>query len=77
MGSKLKATVALEKEIFEMVDQESRERHRTRSAIIEEALRFWQARKLEQALAEGYLAMAKEDQKTAEEHLPLSKEILS
>lgn len=76
MGSKAKTTVALKKEILETVDQESRRRHQTRSAVIEEALRLWQRLRLERELAEGYQAMADEDRKTAEKSLHAAREIL-
>ena len=76
MASKSKATIAISREILELVDRESQERHETRSALIEEALRLWQRQKLHRELAAGYQAMAQEDSETAEENLPLSKEIL-
>jgi hypothetical protein len=36
---------------------------------MEEALRLWKRSRLEQALKEGYLTMAKEDRATARRHL--------
>ena len=78
MASKAKATVAFKREILEMVDEESHQHHETRSAIIEKALRVWQRHNLDKVLAEGYQAMAKEDQKEAEKRSRLFfKEILS
>ena len=77
MPVKAKATIALRKELLEVVDQESRKRHETRSAIIEEAIALWQRQRLENALAQGYQAMATEDQSMAERHLRLAREILS
>lgn len=59
-----------------MIDEESRRRHETRSALVEEALRFWQRSLLERSLAQGYQNMAEEDRQTAESHLILSKEVL-
>lgn len=77
MASKAKATIAINKDLLEIVDRESQTRHETRSALVEEALRFWQREKRNRELAAGYRAMAGEDEKTAEDHLPLSREILS
>ncbi len=74
--SKMKASVAITRELLEFVDEESHLRQETRSAIIEEALRLWQRQKLEQSLAHGYRAMSTEDSKTAGQHLPLAKEVL-
>lgn len=77
MASKTRATITLSREILEIVDGESRTRGEARSALVEEALRFWQKERLKRELAAGYRAMAGEDEKTAEDHLPLSREILS
>ena len=77
MASKAKATIAINRELLEVIDRESQERHETRSALIEEALRFWQRQKLNRELAAGYRAMSQEDKETAEENLPLSREIPS
>lgn len=76
-STKARATIALSREILEIVDGESLARGETRSALVEEALRFWQGEKLKRELATGYRAMAGEDKETAEGHLPLSREILS
>jgi predicted transcriptional regulator len=73
MAPRSKTSIALSPDLFETVERESERQHKTRSAVIEEALRLWQRVRLEQALAEGYRAMSEENRKTAEGHLSLFK----
>jgi hypothetical protein len=47
----------------------SREYRKSRSRLVEEAIRLWRRRRLEQELKDGYKAMAKAGRATAERHL--------
>lgn len=77
MGSKLKATIALSPDVFQIVDQESKNKGETRSAVIETALRYWQRQKRDRALANGYQAMAHENKQDATKNLSLFNELES
>ncbi len=50
------------------------QRKMSRSQLVEEAVARWQRQQLEQALIEGYQAMAKEDAETAEANLAAGRE---
>lgn len=75
MGSKVKTTIAISRDVMTAVDEESRLRDETRSKIIEEALCLWRRQKLRKELAEGYQAMFEEDSKTAEDNLLFAEEV--
>ncbi len=69
MAAKVKVTVSIDEALVRELGGASRKRGKPRSQLVEEALRLWRRSQLEQALKEGYLAMAKEDRATAEGHL--------
>jgi len=69
MGSKVKVTVSLDEALVRELGGVGRETRKSRSQLVEEALRFWRRSRLEQELKEGYQAMAKEDRAVAERHL--------
>ena len=69
MASKVKVTVSLDEDLVKELAGASRERRKPRSQLVEEALRVWRRGRLEQALREGYEAMAREDRATAERRL--------
>lgn len=76
MHSKQKVTVTIDESIVREIDRLSKERNETRSHLIEKALKAWRRKQLEQELIEGYRAMAKEDEKTAEQNLAAGKEAI-
>lgn len=76
MAAKVKVTVSLDEALVRELGGASRKRGKPRSQLVEEALRLWRRSQLEQALKEGYLAMAKEDRQTAERHLGAAWEAL-
>ena len=76
MGQKLKVTVTIDESVVNDIDRYSREQGGSRSRLIEEAIKAWRQRRLEKELIEGYRAMAKEDQKTAEANLGAGEEVL-
>ncbi len=69
MASKAKVTVSLDEALVRELGAASRKTGKPRSRLVEEALELWRRSQLEQALREGYLAMAKEDRATAEGHM--------
>ena len=76
MGHKVKVTLSLDEDLVEVLEKVSRQRKKPRSRVVQEALRLWQRRELQEKLAEGYRAMAEEDRETAERHLTAFREIL-
>jgi metal-responsive CopG/Arc/MetJ family transcriptional regulator len=74
--SKAKITVTIEEELVKEIDRTARTLKENRSCLVEEAIRTWKKVKMEQALREGYLAMAEKDLATAEENLPVGYEAL-
>jgi metal-responsive CopG/Arc/MetJ family transcriptional regulator len=76
MASKVKVTVSLDEALVKELAGASRERRKPRSQLVEEALRMWRRSRLEQALRDGYEAMAKEDRATAERRLSAAWETM-
>ena len=77
MASKMKVTVSVDEELVHELQRVSRRTGRPRSQIVEEAIRLWRRSQLEQALKEGYRAMAKEDRATAARHLRAGREAMT
>ena len=73
---KTKITVTLEETLVEALARFSEQRAQSRSQIVEEAVRSWERRQIEQELIEGYQAMAQEDLERAEIHFPAGLEAL-
>ena len=69
MASKAKVTVSLDEALVRELGSASRKTGKPRSRLVAEALDLWRRSQLEEALKEGYLAMAKEDRATAESHM--------
>lgn len=76
MASKVKVTVSLDRALVRELGRTNRRKRKPRSQLVEEALQLWRRRQLEQALKEGYQAMAKEDRATAERHLAAGWEVV-
>lgn len=76
MASKVKVTVSLDETLIRELGGASRQKRKPRSQLVEEALRLWRRRRLEEELKEGYQAMAKEDRTTAERHLATGWEVV-
>ncbi|MBI5328384.1 MAG: ribbon-helix-helix protein, CopG family [Deltaproteobacteria bacterium] len=76
MYSKQKVTVTIDEGIVREIDRLSKEMNETRSHLVEEALKAWRRGQVEQALIDGYRAMAKEDAETAEQNLAAGKEAI-
>ena len=76
MSGKTKVTVTLEGTLVKELDEACRTVHCSRSGLIEEAIRLWKRKQLEDALREGYQAMAREDLKTAGTWLEAGVEVL-
>lgn len=76
MGHKVKVTLSLDEDLVEELGKISRKRKKPRSRVVQEALRLWQRKQLQEKLAEGYRSMAGEDRETAERNLAAFREIL-
>lgn len=76
MGHKVKVTLSLDEDLVEELGKISRQRKKPRSRVVQEALRLWQRKELQDKLAQGYRSMAEEDRETAERHLTAFREIL-
>jgi predicted transcriptional regulator len=76
MSQKLKVTITIDEAVVREIDRFSKVRGRSRSRLIEEAIKDWGQKRLERELIEGYLAMAKEDVVTAESNLEVGREVL-
>ena len=75
MPRKTKITISLAPEIVGTLGRVSRETGTPRSRLVGEALRLWQRVQLEEALKEGYRAMAKADRAAADRHLSAGGEV--
>jgi metal-responsive CopG/Arc/MetJ family transcriptional regulator len=69
MPSKVKVTVSLDSSLVSELERAGRRSGKSRSRLMEEALQHWHRSQLEQALREGYQAMATEDRAVAELNL--------
>ena len=76
MAYKQKVTITLDESILKEIDRFSREQGESRSNVIEEAVREWRQKHLEDELIEGYTNMAKEDLETAEANLGAGTEAI-
>ena len=76
MAQKVKLTLSLDEDLVAAIDKVSRQSNKPRSRVVQEALRLWRKKELQDKLAEGYRAMADEDRETAERHLPAFRGVL-
>jgi metal-responsive CopG/Arc/MetJ family transcriptional regulator len=76
VAGRMKVTITLDREVLQEIDRLSREKGQSRSHLMEEAIKGWRRRKVEQELMEGYLAMADQDRRIAEANLPAVREAL-
>lgn len=71
-----KVTISLPKDLLALADRIACERSTTRSAVIAELLEKEEEARLQALMEEGYLEMAKENRRLAEESFPLASEML-
>lgn len=76
MGNKQKVTITVDEAILKEIDRFSEEQGESRSNVIEEAIREWRQKHLENELIEGYTSMAEEDLETAEANLGAGREAI-
>lgn len=76
MPPRTKITISLDPEVVATLGRVSRKTGTPRSRLVGEALRLWQRVQLEEALKEGYRAMAKADHAAAERHLSAAREAI-
>ncbi len=75
MASKVKVTVSLDERLLRELGT-GRRKGKTRSRLVEEALKHWRRRQLEAELKEGYQAMAEADRATARRNLRVGWEAI-
>ena len=76
MKNKQKVTITIDEAIVKDIDRLSEKEGKSRSQLIEKAVKAWRQRQLEKELIEGYVAMTKEDLETAEANLEAGVEAL-
>lgn len=76
MAHKLKVTLSLDQDLVETLERISRQTKKPRSRVVQEALRAWRRKELQEKLAQGYREMANENLETAEQGLSAFKETL-
>ena len=76
MASKVKVTVSVDAALARELTGIGRRVRRSRSQLVEEALRLWRRRRLEQVLADGYRAMAGDDRATSARYLTAARQAL-
>ena len=69
MRRKVKLTISLDQDLVETLDEMTRQTKKSRSQVVQNALRLRLRKELNEKLAEGYRSMAGEDRKMAEQHL--------
>jgi metal-responsive CopG/Arc/MetJ family transcriptional regulator len=73
--AKRKVTLSLDEDLIETLNTVSRQSKKPRSRVVQEALRLWRKKELQEKLAEGYRAMAEETRASAESGLAAFREI--
>ena len=68
--SKERITLTIEEDLVKEIDRTAKILKKSRSYLVEKAIRTWKRVQIERGLKEGYLAMVEEDQATAAENLP-------
>ena len=76
MASKVKVTISLDEAIVRELGAANRGKGKSRSRVVEEALKQWRRRQLEEELKEGYQAMAKADRASARRNLAVGWEAI-
>ena len=76
MAHKLKVTLSLDEDLVETLERISRATKKSRSRVVQEALRTWRRKEVQEKLAEGYREMAEENLEVAERGLPAFKKTL-
>ncbi|MCK4235156.1 ribbon-helix-helix domain-containing protein [candidate division WOR-3 bacterium] len=74
---KTKITISINEDFLNELDKIAKLQQTNRSKLIDEALKVWEKERIEAELKQGYLAMAKEDKKIAEENLKIIRETLN
>ena len=74
---KAKMTVTIHDGLIRELDRIATDESRSRSDLVEEAVRMWQKRRIGLELIEGYREMADEDKEAAESSLDAGLEALT
>jgi len=76
MKTKAKITMSIDSDLAEKLSEIGRKKRVSKSRLVEEALRDWERKLLEEELRAGYTAMADEDASSAEDFVPAAAEDL-
>lgn len=74
-GNAAKVSISLPLDLLSFVDEAARSQHTSRSGFIARLLREKAEERERELMIEGYQAMAEENRRLAEEHLPAAMEV--
>ena len=77
MRTKRKISVTIDAEMFEAIEDAAKTYKIPKSHLTQEALQLWFKKRTEEAMAAGYVEMAREDKECADITFDAQKEILS
>lgn len=77
MATKVKLTISINRDLVKELDEETKTRKTSRSALVEEGIKLLKKKRMEDALKSGYQAMAEENLKVAEETIAYGSEVLN
>ena len=76
MAKKVRVTLSIDGELARELGKEVRRLRISRSKLVEDAIRLWRRRKLEEEMERGYRDLAAGDRELAEEFLPACSEAI-
>ncbi|MBI4296690.1 MAG: hypothetical protein HY667_06200 [Chloroflexi bacterium] len=76
MSRLTKLTITVPKELVAVADDIAKKRKVSRSKVISQCLRELAEKRIEEEMKEGYIAMAEENRRTAEEFLEAQRGVL-
>ncbi|RLB54802.1 MAG: CopG family transcriptional regulator [Deltaproteobacteria bacterium] len=76
MATRTKVTVSIDSSLDRLLREQAARTRTSVSRVVEEALRLWQRRRLEQDLERGYRELAGQAPSDAEDFLPAVREAL-
>lgn len=76
VATKVKFTITVGHNLAKELDEESKSRKISRSALVEEAIKLLKKKKLEDSLKKSYLEMSEENLKVAEEMIGYGSEAI-
>lgn len=77
MRTKRKISVTIDEEIFQGLEQATKEYKMAKSHLAQEAFQLWLLKKREELMARGYEEMAREDREMADGAWEAQREVLT